>query len=416
MNQRAAPSSISRESYTHSASEGNVRGGWDLVFDKFKSWRNAQNPAIICPACQHPNQEGTSVCTRCYYQIDRSTFEQSSVLGEGESSDLLDQLMSEIEQEEAKEEAIPSSFSMDDVTVEIAQYGDDDQVVMNHEPDFQSILSHTEPMEEEEYELTAADVPTYVTKFEVPNEIEESTSDEPPEQHTVELIQPTAETPEFVELESASEFPDPEGWSRPTSEEPMVDPADFDGDGRVDEFEAAFAHGDSQEQEVEDTHPNSIPKLPVIIPPAPEDIPIPRITAVPLLPTQNSNAAETNVPEIPPAPIGLGQPTEVADPIFTSVPESFWPWHQQDEWAAPEIIKQLQAAIRAAKDQNTAEATVLLDEVGPHLGNRTSLVYSVARLLMSIGRSREATNLVESASKAHPDDQDIAKAREKLSS
>ncbi len=324
--------------------------------------------------------------------------------------------MSDIEQEEAKEEAIPSSFSIDDVTVEIAQYGDDDQVIMNHDPDFGSILSHTEPMEEEEYELTAEDVPTYVTKFEVPNEIEEPTIDEPSEQHTVELIQPTAETPESVELQSASEFPDSKDWPRTSSEEPIVDPADFDGDGRVDEFEAAFAHGDSQEKKSEGIHPNSTPNPPVIIPPAPKDIPIPRISAAPVLPEQNSNAANTNVPEIPPAPIGLEQQTEVAEAYSKPARESFWPWHQQEEWTAPEIIKQLQAAIRAAKDQNTAEATVLLDEVGPHLGNRTSLVYSVARLLISIGRSREATNLVDSASKAHPEDPDIAKAREKLNS
>ena len=81
---------------------------------------------------------------------------------------------------------------------------------------------------------------------------------------------------------------------------------------------------------------------------------------------------------------------------------SFWPWQQQDEWPIPEIIKQLQAAFRSAKDQNKAQTTVLLDEVGPHLGNRTSLVYSVGKLLMSIGRNVEAQRMVESAFKTYP--------------
>ena len=63
-----------------------------------------------------------------------------------------------------------------------------------------------------------------------------------------------------------------------------------------------------------------------------------------------------------------------------------------------------------------AEATVLLDGVGPHLGNRSSLVYSVGRLLMSIGRGSEAIRMVETASRIYPEDPDIAKAREKLSS
>ena len=82
--------------------------------------------------------------------------------------------------------------------------------------------------------------------------------------------------------------------------------------------------------------------------------------------------------------------------------------------SAAEIIKQLQSAIRSAKEQNTAQATVLLDEVGPHLGNRTSLVYSVGRLLMSIGRNSEARRMVESAIKLHPDDPDLVRASEKL--
>ena len=108
-------------------------------------------------------------------------------------------------------------------------------------------------------------------------------------------------------------------------------------------------------------------------------------------------------------------PPEVND-AETEEDRSFWPWHQQEEWPAADIYRQLQAAIRAAREQNTAEATVLLDEVGPHLGNRTSLVYSVGRLLMSVGRNREAISMIESASEAHPGDQDIANAREKLSS
>ena len=95
---------------------------------------------------------------------------------------------------------------------------------------------------------------------------------------------------------------------------------------------------------------------------------------------------------------------------------SFWPWQQQEEWPVPEIIKQLQAAFRSAKEQNKAQTTVLLDEVGPHLGNRTSLIYSVGKLLMSIGRNTEAQRMVELAYKTNPEDADVARAKEKLTS
>ena len=60
--------------------------------------------------------------------------------------------------------------------------------------------------------------------------------------------------------------------------------------------------------------------------------------------------------------------------------------------------------------------TVLLDEVGPHLGNRTSLIYSVGKLLMSIGRNSEAQRMVELAHEKNPEDQDVVRAKEKLAS
>ena len=90
---------------------------------------------------------------------------------------------------------------------------------------------------------------------------------------------------------------------------------------------------------------------------------------------------------------------------------SFWPWQQQEEWPVPEIIKQLQAAFRSAKEQNKAQTTVLLDEVGPHLGDRTSLIYSVSKLLMSIGRNTEAQRMVELAYEYNPEDPDVARAK-----
>ena len=381
-----------------------------MVFDKFKSWRSSKNLGVPCPSCQHRNPEGTKVCTRCYYQIDRPAFEQDSGLEENESNDLLDQLMSEIEKEEGEQEEIPTAFSMDDVTIEVAQYGDDDQIFLSEAPDFQTNTSSSEP-EEEDYELTAADIPAFVQKFEVPKETDDEESTEITEKHVVELIQPTADTPDFVDVVSASEVPDTNGWPKPTGGLPVSDPADFDGDGRVDAFEAAFANSDSDTEDPFEEKPKS--REETTLPPAPSDLPIPTInsTPVPKVPEESHEPTP-----IPPAPAGLADPVPLPLPIEVEETQTFWPWHQQEEWPTTDIIKQLQSAIRAAKEQNMAEATVLLDGVGPHLGNRSSLVYSVGRLLMSIGRGSEAIRMVETASRIYPEDPDIAKAREKLSS
>ena len=370
-----------------------------MVFDRFKTWRNAQSKGILCPSCQHPNQEGTKVCTRCYYQIDRAAFEQKSSLQDEESTDLLDELMSSMETEEDEEEVIPVSFAMDDLTVEVEQYGESEEIVLNSKPDFASMENRDENFDEE-YELTSEDIPLYVKKFEVPET--KPDLEEGPKQTKIDLIHPNADTPENVHVVPASQVLESNVWSS-QNETPIDDPADFDGDGNVDEYEAAFANEPADTPNAE-----SIPRAP--------SVPIPRLIADPVVEEVQVQKARDPAGEVPSAPnLTFEDSIQAEEPVFTEK-RTFWPWIQQEEWPASEIIKQLQAAIRSAKDQNTAQATVLLDEVGPHLGNRASLVYSVARLMISIGRDREARRMVELAFEANPDDPEISRARDKLSS
>lgn len=355
-----------------------------MVFDKFRSWKKSEPEGVSCPSCQHRNQEGAAVCTRCYYQINTPSFMQNPTLDQEQSSDLLDQLASEIEEESEQEEALPPSFSMDDVTVEVAQYGDGDEVFINQQPDLASIINPTEVLEEE-YELTEEDIPEFVNKFEVPDQsaVDDETEDEAP--HHIELVQPTSETPEFIEVVSASEVPDTNGWSSEQIEAPPIHPADFDGDGKVDAFEAAFANTLPASEETTSGEDGPLPTSTLSK--------IPKFSATPVVEETASHPQEKSTSEQKP---------------------SFWPWHQQEEWSSSEIKKQLLSAMRAAKEQNVAEATVLLDGVGPHLGNRTSLLYSIGKLLMAIGRHREVHRMVDAAVEAYPHDLEIASAREKL--
>ena len=371
-----------------------------MVFDKFKSWRKATPKGEICPSCQHVNQEGSKVCTRCYYQIDRAAFQQDSDIGEHESSDLLDELMSSLEQEETSDQVTPPSFAMEDLTVEVAQYEGGEEILLNSQPDLASMIQPTEAVEEEDYELTSEDIPLYVKKFEVPKSQQED--EDEVEIQKIELIHPNADTPEFVHQVSASEIPDVSDTPYQEKAPQSSTPGDFDGDGKVDEFEAAFAN------EIQDPA-GSITQIP-----SAPSLDIPRIEAKPAPSHERKEEGEGDVEQIPSAPVFHSEGFSENSLDFNEVKPSFWPWHQEDEWAAPEIIKQLQAAIRSAKEQNIAQATVLLDEVGPHLGNRTSLIYSVGRLLMSIGRDREARRMVESANDVFPDNADVQRAMEKL--
>ena len=64
--------------------------------------------------------------------------------------------------------------------------------------------------------------------------------------------------------------------------------------------------------------------------------------------------------------------------------------------------------------KNMAQATVILDEVGPHLGDRTKLVYPIGALLQRIGRAQAVDRLLDVATKTYPDDSNVSNAKAKL--
>jgi hypothetical protein len=119
---------------------------------------------------------------------------------------------------------------------------------------------------------------------------------------------------------------------------------------------------------------------------------------------------------MPPPPIPL-PPLISADQILSSLPvenPNYWPWPQQQKWSDRDVALQVKAAMEAAKSKDTAQATVLLDEVGPHLGNRSKLIYPIGALLQRIGRPQSVDKMLENASEIIPSDNNLAVAIKKL--
>ncbi len=76
----------------------------------------------------------------------------------------------------------------------------------------------------------------------------------------------------------------------------------------------------------------------------------------------------------------------------------------------------VKSAMEAARAKNTAQATILIDEVGPHLGERTKLIYPIGALLQRIGRSQSVDKMLAMAEKMHPNDSNVRLAKSKLRS
>ena len=104
-------------------------------------------------------------------------------------------------------------------------------------------------------------------------------------------------------------------------------------------------------------------------------------------------------------------------PFWASlVPENngFWPWPQQDEWTDRDVAMKVKEAMEEVKRKNTAQVTVILDEVGPHLGERTKLLYPIGALLQRIGRASTVDKMIALAVESKPEDPDVQMAKSKL--
>ena len=349
------------------------------------------------------------------------------------ATDLFDQLIEDTE-DDGDEDVVDwskAAFTMDQVTIDVKQYGKDDQVVTKQKPSFAftvDLPDSSQVEEEEEYELKPDDAPEFVTKFEVP-EIEEEPEEEP-ESQQIELVQPTAEAPKEVVPVSASAIPDRNGGELQPQPEPEPEPepeiteeAEPDeedepdlSDLTVDQLKAIASErgitGYSKLKKAEiiqllKSEPEPVEET-VEIPPPPTDLPPPVTPPVPLPPPEPEKEPETM--PIPPPPVIPSIPN-LPDPME---PPSYWPWPQQEEWADREVAMQVKAAMEAARSKDIAQATVLIDEVGPHLGNRSKLIYPIGALLQRIGRGKAVDNLLEDASRILPEDPNMATARSKL--
>ena len=142
------------------------------------------------------------------YQLGKAGFEQVASIDEKEAGSLFDELLADVEEDEEDQviDWSKGTFTMDDVTIDVEQYGDDDGIKLSDNPTFAMTVDHPDPVdedEEEDYQLTSSDAPKFVTKFEIPETELEPLEEVQPKQ--VELIQPIAAAPETPPIVSATE-------------------------------------------------------------------------------------------------------------------------------------------------------------------------------------------------------------------
>ena len=108
------------------------------MFDRFKSWRKQEESGVKCPLCQQPNPEDAVSCSRCSYELAKASHQQDSTMDDDAATDLFDQLLEDFDDDDDEDivDWSNAAFTMDDVTIDVKQYGKDDQVVTKQKPSF----------------------------------------------------------------------------------------------------------------------------------------------------------------------------------------------------------------------------------------------------------------------------------------
>ena len=447
-----------------------------MVFDKFKGWRKKETgPTIECPLCQTKNPEDALECSQCMYQLGKAGFEQVASVDEEEAGSLFDELLADVEEDEEDQviDWSKGTFTMDDVTIDVEQYGDDDGIKLSNNPTFAMTVDHPDPAdedEEEDYQLTSADAPKFVTKFEVPETELEPLDEVKPQQ--VELIQPITTSPEAPPIVSATKKSDDDGelldteqisevehQAEETAEEETTPELEEEAEEiseeeklfslkKVELVEIASKKGlatsgtkaelvsrivdtelaieEAVEPEIEEeivAEPEPAPPTPIAVPSTPAGLPLPPpVSARPVDPMDAVFDGNTPEPIVPPMPTPPKIPKipklpHIEEANFgedQSMSNGIWPWPQQEEWSNRDVAMKVKEAMEAAKSRNMAQCTVLLDEVGPHLGDRTKLIYPVGALLQRIGRVAAVDRMLEVAMKNSPEDPHVQTAKAKL--
>ena len=449
---------------------------------------------VKCPLCEQLNDESLSDCLRCGYKLGKDGSQQQGAYVEQQANDIFSALMEDEEEEDLEGPMVDwsqTTFTMDDVTIEVSQYNDEGDVSLSSTPKF---ASQFEDMPED-------------AKSILPSKIDS----EKRENSATDATQPVSEGDEDLLVIEASEdgIVLEEEVGVTSSEMDGLPPAELEADEPLDDdlpLAEAIADDDlplaeaidevdlsqAQSERLEQEDVNDFTEIPLENEPDPipnmDEEELLSLTDAELRSMLSSLGASTDgnkkelverflntklphdggeTPDIDgdPAIEGLteigtrvdsSQTPGASDarpgisppkiPEIDSIPDSaiesesesqnesimktvdgflnhdieraqrpsYWPWAQQMPWIERDIAVKLKQAMGEAKEKRMGRARELLDEAGPHLGERTRLLFPVCRLLQALGRGDEVPKIIDGAEKLHPSDPAVADARYRL--
>ena len=449
---------------------------------------------VKCPLCEQLNDESLSDCLRCGYKLGKDGSQQQGAYVEQQANDIFSALMEDEEEEDLEGPMVDwsqTTFTMDDVTIEVSQYNDEGDVSLSSTPKF---ASQFEDMPEDAKNI----LPSKIDSEKRENSVPDAT--QPVSEGDEDLLVIEASEDDIV-LEEEVEVTSSEMDGLPLAEVEADEPLDDDlplaeaiADDdlplaeAIDEVDFSQAQSEKLEQEnvndfteipLED-EPDPIPnmdeeellsltnaelrsmlsglgastdgnkkelverflntKLPHDGGETPDIDGGPAIESLTDIGTRVDSSQTPDASDVRPriSPPKIPEIDSISDTAIESESESqnesimmtvdgflnhdiervqrpsYWPWAQQMPWIERDIAVKLKQAMGEAKEKRMGRARELLDEAGPHLGERTRLLFPVCRLLQALGRGDEVPKIIDGAEKLHPSDPAVADARYRL--
>ena len=475
---------------------------------------------VKCPLCEQLNDESLSDCLRCGYKLGKDGSQQQGAYVEQQANDIFSALMEDEEEEDLEGPMVDwsqTTFTMDDVTIEVSQYNDEGDVSLSSTPKFASqfedmpedaknILPSKIDSEKRENSVTDATQP--VSEGDEDLLVIEASEDDIVLEEEVEVTSSEVDGLPPAEVEADEPLDDDLPLAEVEADEPLDDDlplaeaiadddlplaeAIADDDLPLDEAIDEVDFSQAQSEKLEQENVNDFTEIPL----EDEPDPIPNMDEEELLSLTNAElrsmlsslGASTDgnkkelverflntklphdggeTPDIDGGPAieiltdtGTGADSSqtpgssdvrprisppkipeidsISDTAIEAESESqnesimmtvdgflnhdiervqrpsYWPWAQQMPWIERDIAVKLKQAMGEAKEKRMGRARELLDEAGPHLGERTRLLFPVCRLLQALGRGDEVPKIIDGAEKLHPSDPAVADARYRL--
>ena len=449
---------------------------------------------VACPLCEQQNDEGHTDCIRCGYKLGRSGNHQQGSYVEQQTSDIFSALMEE-DEEELESPMVDwsqTTFTMDDVTIEVSQYNDDGEVSLSSTPKF---ASKYDEMPDDAKNIIPSNFNHGTKETGVIEELESEGNLQKSEEEVVEGGPPLVEVheeEEDEELDTSEEeaveedLPLVEVHEEEAIEEDLplvgaIPDEDLPLVGAVPDYSESITQVEHGKDGPNDTENELLKRTELDPTPDMEEEELHSLTSAELrsmlssvgastigdktelvkrflestehsidtgseesqvieedaeVNTEKTQFSQNNslgakpplIPEIISNPSQKieslneeeGNSTmDIVDVYLeksqaTMTRSSYWPWPQEMPWIEKEIAVKLRQSLGEAKEKRMGRARELLDEVGPHLGDRTRLLFPVCRLLQALGRGDEVPSIIEGAEGRHPSDPAVTDARDRL--